>query len=530
MIIDEDNHQSNHLSKQQAKLKREELEKRLSHSYYLLQYIIEHDHSIAVLDREMRHIYVSRRFLSDTRVSEEDVIGKNHYDVFPGLPESWKEAHKRALNGEIVKSGEERISLHEGRAEWVKWECRPWRESDGSIGGIILYTELITKYKETEAELLRAKEEAEESSRLKIAFLQNISHEVRTPLNSIVGFAELLSDPSQPIQKKSSFSRIISVNSQKLIRIISDVIEISQIQSGQLSLVISSFDVVTLLHKVADSFRELTQLKELDYIVNQHIPVEYSVIMSDKGKIEKIFFHLIDNAVKFTKRGSIAISINLENNVFSFEISDTGIGIDPVKKDKIFDPFHQIETGLNRSQGGTGLGLTIVKAFTEALEGTIEFDSQPDKGTRVAVKIPVSQESGMFSKQTRERENKDNIVTKILIAEDEYSNFKYLYEVLKNDKLEIYHAGNGQEAVELCRREPGIKLILMDLNMPVMDGTTAAKHIREFRPDILIIAQTAYYPEDEKLSNVFDDFLTKPISRKDLISHICKHANLVDFP
>lgn len=529
MITDGDNSFPNHLSKEHADLKREELEKRLSHSYYLLQYIIEHDHSIAVMDREMRHIYVSRRFLSDAKVSEEDVIGKNHYEVFPNLPESWKEAHQRALKGEIVRSGEEELYLGEGKTEWVKWECRPWYESDATIGGIILYTELITKYKETEIELIRAKEKAEESSRLKTAFLQNISHEVRTPLNSIVGFAELLSDPSQPIQKKSSFSRIISVNSQKLIRIISDVIEISQIQSRQLSLVVSSFDVVTLLYKVADSFRELTQLKELDYIVNQNIPADKSVIMSDKGKIEKIFFHLIDNAVKFTKRGSIAISINLENNFFSFEISDTGIGIDPEKKDKIFDPFHQIETGLNNNQGGTGLGLTIVKAFTEALNGTIEIDSEPNKGTRVVVKIPVSQDSSMYRNQSPSKDNKNNLVTKILIAEDEYSNFKYLYEVLKNDKLEIFHAGNGQEAVELCRREPGIKLILMDINMPVMDGTTAAKHIREFRPDILIIAQTAYFPEDEKLSNVFDDFLTKPISRKDLISHICKHANVPDF-
>ncbi|HLN21799.1 MAG TPA: ATP-binding protein [Bacteroidales bacterium] len=519
----------NDLSKEEADLKRAELERKLNHSYYLLQYVIEHDHSIAVLDKDLKHIYVSRRFLSDNQVTEDDVIGKYHYDVFPNLPESWKKAHQRALAGEVVRSFEEQFTDKEGKKQWGTWECRPWKEADGSIGGIIIYTETVTKYKEVEMELTAAKEKAEESNRLKTAFLQNISHEVRTPLNSIVGFSELLADPSQPMHKKSSFSKIIAVNSQKLIRIISDVIEISQIQSKQLSVIISGFDVVSLLYKVADSFMEITQLKDLEFRVNQHIDEENSIILSDKGKLEKIFFHLIDNAIKFTKKGSVFIDLDLKDDILSFIISDTGIGVEPEKKDLIFDPFLQIETGLNRSQGGTGLGLTIVKSFTEFLNGTITIDSELNAGTTVTVKIPVKSDvkPGKIPAATKTRI--DELATRIVIAEDEYSNFKYLYEVLKNDKLEIFHANNGREAVDLCKNDPEIKLVLMDLKMPVMDGTTAARHIREFRPEILIIAQTAYFPEDQKMNNVFDDFISKPISRKDLINLISRYINVPDL-
>ncbi|HEX2921426.1 MAG TPA: ATP-binding protein [Bacteroidales bacterium] len=515
-------------NKEEAEAKSIELERKLSHSYYLLQYIIEHDHSIAVLDRSLRYMYVSKRFLSDYKVTETEILGKNHYEVFPTLPEKWKEAHRKALSGEVVSSDEDSFVNINGNYEWVKWECRPWYEADQSIGGIILYTETITKYKEAEIELTNAKERAEESNRLKTAFLQNISHEVRTPLNSIVGFAELLADPSQSIQKRNSFSKIISANSQKLIRIISDVIEISQIQSKQLKVVMSEFDIVSLLYKVADTFRELTQLKGIDFIIDQKINVEEANIVSDKGKIEKIFFHLIDNAVKFTKRGTIKIETFIEGQDFHFAIYDTGIGIEREKQEIIFDPFRQLETGLSRNYGGTGLGLTIVKAFTESLKGNLTLKSEENSGTSILINVPVSLESIEKPESKKQKTGKEETNT-ILIAEDEYSNFKYLYEVLHSEKLEIIHANNGKEAVDICRRNDDIKMILMDLKMPVMDGTTAAKQIKEFREELPIIAQTAYIPDEEKIKKVFDDLIAKPIRRSDLLQMISRYISIPDL-
>jgi PAS domain S-box-containing protein len=654
------------MNMEHADLSRQDLETRLTHSYKLLEYIIEHDNSaIAVLNREFKYVYVSKRFLDDYNVKEKDILGKSHYEVFPTLPEEWRTVHQRALAGETLSSDEDSFTNADGELVWVRWECRPWYEFNENIGGIILYSEVITKQKETEFDLIKAKvraeesekslsnilsklnesqhiakigswdwniitdkswwsdelyniyevdpssyvptpennarfvhpddsepyknasiealktgnmldfqlriithgktkhcrsmatvhfdnhgkpvrmtgtfidithqveimnelnsskEKAEESDKLKTAFLQNISHEVRTPLNSIVGFSELLSEPGQSLQKIKSFSKIISVNSNKLIGIISDVIEIAEIHSRQIKLVMSKFDVISLLYKVTDSFMEITQLKGIDLLVDINIPGTEAGITSDKGKLEKIFFHLVDNAVKFTRFGSIRINMKFQENNLLFSISDTGIGIPPDMQKIIFDPFRQLETGLNRSYGGTGLGLTIVKAYVDVLKGKISLSSEVDKGTVIDITIPVT-----IDKKERivyQKPAGSEPINTILIAEDEYSNFKYLYEVLASENIKILHANNGQEAIEICKDNDDIDMILMDLKMPIMDGTSAARQIREFKPHIPIIAQTAYVYNDEKLSNVFDDLITKPINRNDLKQKMSRFINI----
>lgn len=644
----------------------QELSERLSHSYRMMQYIIEHDHNaIAVLNRDLKYIFISKRWLKDYNITEKDILGKNHYEVFPGLPDSWKEIHKRGLAGEVLSSDDDSFINWNGELTWVRWECRPWYELDGSIGGIILYTEVVNDQKKTELALINAKEKAEEgeksmadilnklneaqhiakigswdwniktgkvwwseelytifevspeeyvptfelntsfihpedregyhsaalnslktgemldyqlrimaqgkikhcksmakvhldnegmadrmtgtilditeqvetmnelhaakeraeeSDRLKMAFLQNISHEVRTPLNSIVGFSELISEPGQSLQKMNSFSKIISANSQKLIRIISDVIELSQIQSNQIRLVLSNFDVVSLAYKVANTFMEITQLKDVDLIINQEIVEENSMIVSDKGKLEKIFFHLIDNAVKFTQTGSVLTSLNIKDELLHFTISDTGIGIPEEKQKVIFDPFRQLETGMNRSFGGTGLGLSIVKAYVDTLKGEISLHSEINKGTNIYISIPITKGIRKHTEQNN-LHNHDDVDT-ILIAEDEYSNFKYLYEVLHSDNIEILHANNGREAVDICRKSKEIKMILMDLKMPVLDGTSAAKQIREFRPQLPIVAQSVYVHDAEKVNPVFNDHISKPINRHDLMQIMSRYVHV----
>jgi PAS domain S-box-containing protein len=493
---------------------RKDLEKKLRHSHHLLQYIIEHDFTaIAVLNTELRYIYVSRNFLSDYNVTEKEILGKRHYEVFPDLPDAWKEVHQRALEGETLSSDEDHFPRADGSSVWVRWVCKPWCGPDGSTEGIILYTEVITKKKEIELELIKAKERAEESDRLKTAFLHNISHEVRTPLNSIVGFSELIAEPGQSIEKVKSYSKIIAANSHKLIDIISDVIDISQIQSGRINLVLSKLEIVSLLNKVAGDFRELIQLSEVSFLVHLNIPKEKSVIVSDKRKIEKIIFHLLDNAVKFTKSGSIKVISHVRENHLYITVTDTGIGIDPDDQPKIFDPFWQMETSMNREFGGTGIGLTVVKAYANALGGSVSFTSVLNKGTTINVTIPV-QTDAPEAHDDVEKKDAEQIST-ILIAEDEFNNFRYLYEVLHSDKVKILHANNGSEAVDICRTGDNIDMILMDLKMPVMDGTTAARQIRKIRPDVPIIAQTAYIPNEES-NPVFDDLILKPIDRIEL--------------
>jgi signal transduction histidine kinase/CheY-like chemotaxis protein len=394
-------------------------------------------------------------------------------------------------------------------------------EAQRMTGTSMDVTEMVTIVEE----LNSAKDKAEESDRLKTAFLQNISHEVRTPLNSIVGFSELITEPGQSLQKIKSFSKIISANSNRLISIISDVIEIAEIHSGQVRLVISKFDLISLFSRSADAFRELCQLKGIELLVNNSVDEDESIIVSDKGKLEKIFLHLIDNAVKFTQRGSVRIDLSVEKNILSFDISDTGIGIDEREQSIIFDPFRQLETGLSRSYGGTGLGLTIVKAYVEALKGTISLTSELNRGTSVKITLPVIVDRVSIPEAPESKVLNDHVNT-ILIAEDEYSNFKYLYELLQSDKTRIIHAKNGKEALDICKSSDVVDMVLMDLKMPVMDGTAAATLIKQLRPELPIIAQTAYIPDEDKLNSVFDDLIAKPINRNELKDKINKYISV----
>ena len=502
---------------------RDEYEKKLAHSHRLMQYVIEHDRSaIALVDRDMRYVFVSEKFIKDYNIEDNDIIGKSHYEVFPDIPERWKEIHRRTMKGEITSAENDPFKREDGSVVWVRWECRPWYEAENIIGGIILYTEVITAQKESEIELIKAKEKAEESDRLKTAFLQNMSHEVRTPLNSIVGFSQLLSEPGQTPSEIKTFSEIILESSDKLIRIITDVIEISKIQAKQTGLDLSRFDVVQTLTGIVKEYKEVAHRKKISLILKQDIESEKSFIISDISKLEKILTHLIDNAIKFTHQGSVEITSKIEKGNLHFSVTDTGIGIPDELQRSIFEPFRQLESRISIDYGGNGLGLAIVKAYVELLHGSLYLKSEKTQGTKFSISIPISKTEVKtpddVTVKTTPEPHEENVVKTVLIAEDEYGNYRYLYELLHSDTLRILHAINGREAIEICKNNDEISLVLMDIKMPLMDGKSAAKAIREFRPNLPIIAQTAYALESERSNylKIFDDLIAKPIKRSEL--------------
>ncbi|HEX2921834.1 MAG TPA: PAS domain-containing sensor histidine kinase [Bacteroidales bacterium] len=381
----------------QLRLKITELEERIqfltkkfAHSHDLMSYVIEHSRSaIAVHDRDLKYVFVSEKYLHEYNVKEKDIIGRHHYEIFPDLPQKWRDVHQRALHGEVISAEDDPYEKADGSIEWTRWECRPWFESDGSIGGIIVYTEVITKRKEAEFELIRAKERAEESDRLKSAFLQNMSHEVRTPLNTIVGFSQLISESSFSTPELRFYSDIIASSNERLIDIISDVIDISQIRTNQVKTAISQTDLQMIASKIAGAFKGTAVKRNLDFLFTSKIDKTSTIALTDSRKVERIFHHLVDNALKFTNNGYVRITTSIENNSFSFEVIDSGIGIPLKMQEKVFEPFRQVETDLSRTYGGNGLGLSIVKAYTELLHGTIYLDSKPGKGTTVRVLIPM---------------------------------------------------------------------------------------------------------------------------------------------
>ncbi len=395
------------------------------------------------------------------------------------------------------------------------------------VTGIWANLQDLTDLWQTQTDLIKAKEKAEESDKLKTAFLNNISHEFRTPLNAIAGFSEIITMPNHSQEKLLKFSGIIAESSNKLIEIVTDVIEISQIQAKQISIKNNSFDFIQLINELTLYFKPQISKKGLDFIYNINSICPIFNIYSDKDKLHKIIKHLIDNAVKFTHHGSVIVDFFLSNEKIEFTVTDTGIGISKEMQQIIFEPFRQIETGLCRNYGGNGVGLAIIKGFIELLSGTITMQSVPNVGTQFNISIPILCQA-FTDKILIDKVLKNKKIGIILIVDDEQSNYEYLFEILQQFFPEILYAANGQQAIDICRANTKIDLVLMDIKMPIMEGHTATKLIKAFRPELTIIAQTAYALDSDKerfLESGFDDYICKPIRAEILFATIDKYIN-----
>jgi PAS domain S-box-containing protein len=381
----------------------------------------------------------------------------------------------------------------------------------------IANTELLFQNKEKEkraAELIVAKENAEESDKLKTAFLQNMSHEIRTPLNGIIGFSTLLNDEDLSKDDIKEFTAIISQSGKRLIEIVNNVLDISKIQTGQIVIKRQSILINSIFSDLFTFFSPIAKAKNICLNYN-NLNDRFRTLYTDEVKLHQILMNLINNAIKFTKSGNIDFGFEIKENFIQLYVKDTGIGIPQELFQTIFDRFIQAEQTMTKNYEGAGLGLAISKGLVELLGGEIWVESEIDKGTTFFFTIPYIQGDehsqpdvdyvGISGKPVR---------GKILIAEDDWTSFQYLKRILVKKDIIVIHVENGEQAVELVRNTPDINLILMDIRMPIMDGIEATKRIKEIRPDLPIIAQTAYAFEDEKskiLSIGCDEYLAKPL-------------------
>ncbi len=375
-------------------------------------------------------------------------------------------------------------------------------------------------------ELIVAKQKAEESDQLKTAFLNNISHEIRTPLNVINGFTELIIRTIDKDGRFKKFQTIIYKNSQKLLNIIEDVIELSRLQLEQLQIHYEVFDLVEFSEELYNYYLNDVEAKNLKFIFINGIEKDKKIIKSDKKKIHKIVQHLIENAIKFTKTGNITLNIKTVESQVVFKVTDTGIGIPEPMQSQIFKPFRQIEVGSKRNYGGNGIGLSLVKGFTHLLKGSVELHSEYGKGSSFVITIPFISEGYTLNQPMQNFINNSTLKTRsVLIVEDEISNYFLLEELLREECQKIYHASNGEEAIEFCKKDQNIEIVLMDIKMPILNGIDATKQIKELYPEIIIIAQTAYGLQEDKemiLTKGFDDYITKPIDKEKLLKTINK--------
>ena len=382
----------------------------------------------------------------------------------------------------------------------------------------------ITDRKENEEELIRAKDKAEESDRLKTAFLHNISHEIRTPMNAIIGFSNLLSEPDIDSSTRHSYIDMIMKSSNHLLSIITDIIDISNIEANIVKITRNGIILNSIIRSLYEQFIPKANEKKITMVSEPGLPDEESIILTDSTKLIKIISNLLNNALKFTQQGQIKFGYAVKDKLLEFFVSDTGLGIPEEYHQRIFDRFYQVDNTISKLYEGTGLGLAICKAYVERLGGEIRLSSTPGVGSTFYFTLPFEKPANTVITTPSPKKETGFVFPekkKILVAEDIDSNFKLIGYFLFGANVDVIRASNGKEAVEKCLSDQSIDLVLMDIKMPVMDGYTAVKLIRESRPDIPIIAQTAYADDRYRAIECgCTGFISKPFDKKTLLNVI----------
>lgn len=390
----------------------------------------------------------------------------------------------------------------------------------------------IQAHNRTINELILAKQKAEESDRLKSAFLANISHEIRTPMNGLLGFTNLLKDPDLTKEEREEFINIIEKSGKRLLNLINNIIDISKIEAGIDKIRITEFNLMEIIEFAYILFRPEAEKKGLKfYYVSK--PSEKDIkICSDREKLYSILTNLIKNAINFTDTGSVEFGCNCLGDFVEFFVKDTGCGIAKDKQEIIFQKFTQADYYDKRAIQGAGLGLSICKAYAELLGGKIWVESEKGKGSTFYFIIP----SKTKIDETIISENNINLIDKIkpvdfkrlqnlkiLIAEDDEISYLYLKTLLRGASANIFYAKNGKEVIKIVEENPNIDIILLDIKMPEMDGFEVLQKVKSTYPNLPVIAITAYALSEEKekiLSMGCDDYIAKPFNLNVLLSKI----------
>lgn len=445
-------------------------------------------------------------------ISEEKYLNKIHAEDI----DKFMNAYEMLVSGKTMKLKEEfriKISSLPGNSEpyqWVEIQAAvDVKDKNGKALSLIGSSLIITDRKKMEMDILEAKTRAEESNRLKSAFLANMSHEIRTPLNAIVGFSSIITTTDNE-EEKSEYLSIIENNNTLLLQLISDILDLSKIEAGTMEFSYSDIDLNLLLKEIEQASLLKKTIENLELKLSDQLPSCF--IHTDKNRLMQVITNMINNALKFTKEGHIHFGYHLKDDYLYFFVEDTGYGIPRDKQNSVFGRFIK----LNNFVQGTGLGLSICETIVHRMGGDIGVVSEEGKGSTFWFTHPytvVNPKVKDDKKETGTPEKVEKNRLKILIAEDNSSNYK-LFETILRKEYQLIHAWNGKEAIELFNSHHP-HLILMDINMPVLDGYNATSEIRKISATIPIIAITAYaFSADEErvLANGFNEYIAKPIN------------------
>ena len=486
------------------------------------------DDGISFYDKDMNLKYSNSAFYSIIGLTRDKYnLADQKFIIHPD-DHDYLQKRKEGLIKNGFFEGELRLKHKDGNYVNLSTRSVVVRDDNSEVIGSLTISRDITRLKKVHEDLIKAKIEAEESSRLKSSFLANISHEIRTPLNSVVGFSNLLLSDNITKGVREEYIEQINHNSEKLLQIIGDIIDLSRLESSQIEITYEETSLSNIVNDTVEEARQIIRRTEKSIMLNvkNHFENNGDLIFTDRIWLKRILSHLMDNAVKFTLDGSIEFSYRLENEHVVFAIKDTGIGINKENLERIFEEFRQEIDGHHRPFEGLGIGLTLAKEVVERMGGKIYVKSEKGIGSEFSFSIPYRPAGS-----TRPRLQTimdDTLITtmnwsskKCLLVDDNKDVLIYLNRVLVDTGVLIITARSGFEAIDIIKNTPDIDVVLLDMQMPGMNGIEATKEIRKIRKNVPIIAQTAFIFEDDKdiiLEAGCDACLIKPIRKDHLIT------------
>jgi PAS domain S-box-containing protein len=484
---------------------------------------------IMVTDQHGRIEYVNPRFTKITGHSLQEIKEKKQWFLYSGKYSdiTYSEMWETVLSGRDW-TGELPVKRKNGEHYWENVSISPVKNEKRQITHVVTICEDITaKHKQWE-ELSEAKAKIEAADKLKASLINNISNEVRTPLNGIIGFADMLVNTEISKENKQNYIEIIKKSSTRLLNTVTSYIDISMILSGKTRTYSKQFHLNTLLEEIKNEFISTCNTKGLELsILKPENPTDIQM-NTDPDILHKIMTHLLCNAIKFTEKGKIEYGFRKRNNIPEFFISDTGIGIENKKINSLFDYNSHSDVSTTRSYETVGLGLPISKGLVEVLGGEIFIETGKAKGATVYFTLPSDVIVTTLLKESKEKvvKPKHPLLAKnsvILVAEDDDYNYKFIETVLSRADFKVIRAENGVEAVNICYNNSDVSLVLMDLKMPVMGGIEATRQIKNFLPNLPVIALTAFVSTDDEQEAFLcgcEEYIKKPVDRSHLLASV----------